>query len=445
MLKLSQVRKTQRVLSVDRAWRRPSSLRGTYMFRDLMENPRVCNTIVAAGFKPSLEKLASKLHSSGYAETTISFYGQAAVHFAYWIAKRHLNPSHIDEHYVASFLSRHLPTCRCPFGGVRQRITVRAALRHFVAILHSDPAISNNKRKLTAIDSEVKSFDDYLRTVSGLQEATRAYRRRYTREFLMEIFGHDCVNLSRLTLKQVIQYLLKRASHLKPQSAKVLASSLRSYFRFLRLHGKCEESLILAVPAPSSYKLASLPRVLTDREVRRLLAVFDRRTVAGRRDYAITRCLTDLGLRAEEVVRLRLEDIDWRKGTVRLVGSKSRRDDQLPLPNSLGAAIATYIRRGRLKTSQRQVFLRVRPPIERGITRRTVCNVVIRAAARVGMQSIITGTRILRHTVATRMLHHGASLKEVADVLRHRCLDTTKIYTKVDLPRLAIVAAPWPK
>jgi site-specific recombinase XerD len=408
-----------------------------------MKNPRVCNPIVAAGFKPSLEKLVTKLHSCGYAEPTISFYGQAAVHFAY--CRRHLNPSQIDEHQVASFLSRHLPTCRCPFGGVRQQLTVRAALRHFAAILHGDSAMSNHKRKLSAIDSEVRSFDDYLCTASGLQEATRIYRRRYIREFLLEFFDHDCVNLSRLTPKNVIQYLSKRAFRLKPQSAKVLASSLRSYFRFLRLRGKCEESLILAVPAPSSYKLASLPRVLTDGEVNRLLAVFDRRTASGRRDYAITRCLMDLGLRAEEVARLRLEDIDWRKGTLQLVGSKSRRDDQLPLPNSLAAAIATYIRRGRLKTSQRQVFLRVRPPIERGVTRRTVCNVIIRAAARAGMKSVITGTRILRHTAATRMLHHGASLKEVADVLRHRCLDTTKIYTKVDLPRLALVAVPWPE
>lgn len=447
MLKLSQIRKTQACgcpLLVY-AWHRPSSLRGIYVFGHLMKNPGVCEAIVAAGFKPSLEKLAAKLHSCGYGETTISFYGQAAVHFAYWIVKRHLNPSQINEHHVARFLSRHLPTCRCPFGGVRRQLIVRAALRHFAAILRGDAAISNNKRKLTAVDSEVKSFDDYLRTASGLQEATRTYRRRYIREFLLEIFDDDCVNLSGLTPKNVIHYLSERASRLKPQSAKVLASSLRSYFRFLRLRGKCEEALILAVPAPSSYKLASLPRVLTDREVSRLLAVFDRKTVAGLRDYAITRCLTDLGLRAEEVVRLRMEDIDWRKGTVQLVGSKSRRDDRLPLPNSLGAAIAAYIRRGRLKTSQRLVFLRARAPIEHGVTRSTVCNVIIRAATRAGMQSIITGPRILRHTAATRMLHHGASLKEVADVLRHRCLDTTKIYTKVDLPRLALVAVPWPE
>jgi site-specific recombinase XerD len=251
--------------------------------------------------------------------------------------------------------------------------------------------------------------------------------------------------MSRLAPKDVVGYLSKRAARLKPTSAKVLASSLRSYFRFLRLHGEGKEALAVAVPSPATQRLASLPRVLTDAEVRRLLAVFDRRTVAGRRDYAITRCLTNLGLRAEEVARLRLDDIDWRQGIVRVAGTKSRRDDQLPLTSLIGGAIAAYLRRGRPQTPERQVFLRVRPPLGQGVTCRTVCDVILRAAARAGLKSLVTGTRILRHTAATQMLRRGASLKEVADVLRHRSLDTTTIYTKVDLPRLAEVAAPWPE
>src|SRR5262249_29996557 len=160
-----------------------------------------------------------------------------------------------------------------------------------------------------------------------LQEATRTYRRRYAYEFLREFFPQGAVDLARLVPKDIVCYLSKRASQLKPASAKVLASSLRSYLRFLRLHGECEEALIRVVPAPASWRMTSLPTVLTDEEVAHLLAVFNRATTAGSRDYAIARCLTDLGLRAGEVARLRLEDIDWRKAIVRIVGSKSRRDD----------------------------------------------------------------------------------------------------------------------
>jgi site-specific recombinase XerD len=258
-------------------------------------------------------------------------------------------------------------------------------------------------------------------------------------------FGDDRVDRSRLTPKAVVQYLSKRAFRVTPGSAKVLASSLRSYFRFLQLSGACDEALVLAVPAPANWKLASLPNVLTDDQVSRLLAAFDHGTATGSRDYAITRCVIDLGLRANEVAGLQLDDIDWREATLRIASGKSRRGDTLPLSASIGKAIAAYLRRGRPKTPARQVFLRVRPPVGRGVTSRTVHNVIRYAAQRAGMGAIVTGTRILRHTAATRMLRHGASIKEIADVLRHRSLDTTAIYTKVDVARLATVAAPWPQ
>ena len=416
------------------------------MFEYRIKYPQVRQAIETAGFKPCLEALATKLHSQGYAAATLAFYDQAAVHFAYWVARRHLHPSQVSEAHLTNFLSRHLARCCCPLGGVRQDKTVRAALRHFDAVLSSAGfRVSNPNNKPDPLRFEIQRFDDYLRTVAGLQEATRTYRRRYAREFLQAFFADGAVEMSRLAPRDVVGYVARRAACLKPTSAKVLASSLRSYFRFLRLHGKCEEALALAVPAPATHRLASLPRILTDAQVRRLLAAFDRRTVAGRRDYAITQCFTNLGLRAEEVARLRLDDIDWRQGTLRIAGSKSRRDDQLSLRGSVCRAIAAYIRRGRPQTPTRQVFLRLYPPMGKGATPRTVRGVILRAAARAGLESLVTGNRILRHTAATQMLRRGASLKEVADVLRHRSLDTTTIYPKVDLPRLARVAAPWPE
>ena len=415
------------------------------MRAQIIERPQVCQQI-HAGFKAMVGELVARLYSRGYAETTVSFYEQGAVHFAFWLARQHIDPSRVKEGHIAGFLSRHISKCDCPFGGVRQHQTVRAGLAHFAAVLRDTGyLLAADAMKSNAVDVELQHFDDYLLNTVGLQEATRTYRRRYVREFLQEFFSGNDIDPSRLTPKNIVSYLSKRGSGLKAASTKVLASSLRSYFRFLRVHGRCEEALVLAVPAAASWRLASLPVTLTDEEVGRLLSVFDLGTDAGRRDYAITRCLVDLGLRAQEVARLRLEDVDWRKSTLRIVGAKSRRDDELPFTSAIGAAIATYIRRGRPKTASREVFLRLRPPVGQCMTRRTVCNLILRAAAQAEMESTITGTRILRHTAATRMLHHGASIKEIADVLRHRCLDTTAIYTKVDLPRLAAVALPWPK
>ncbi len=417
------------------------------MLEDLIQYPApVFQEIGAAGFTSVLEQFAATLRSGGYAGATISFYTQGAVHFGYWAARQHLGPSQIREEIISSFLLQHLSSCDCPFAGVRQHHTVRAALGIFGRVLgEALGQPSDGENQPTAIDLELRRFDDYMRMAAGLQEATRLYRRRYVREFLQEFFVGQAIDLFRLEPRDVMGYLSKQGPRLKPASTKVLATSLRSYFRFLRLQGRCEEALILAVPAPSSPRLAALPTVLTDEELERLLTAYDRRTVAGRRDYAIARCLIDLGLRTQEAARLRLDDIDWRKGTLRITGSKSRRDDEPPLTAQVGAAIAVYLRRGRPQTSSREVFLSIRPPVGQAMNRHTICNSILRAAARAGLAGIITGTRILRQTAATRMLRRGASLKEVADVLRHRSLDTTAIYTKIDLPRLATVALPWPE
>lgn len=410
-----------------------------------IQDPQVRHHIQAAGFERAIHQFEVHLRTLGYAASTIALYHGAAVHFALWVAKQQLDPSRVADHHVATFLSRHLTTCRCPLVPAQQAQTVRAALVHFATVLDTRGYRRPHREPLSAIALEVQRFDDYLRTTCGLQEATRVYRRRYLRAFLQAFFGHGRVDGSQLTPKDVVRYLSKRGARVTPGSAKVLASSLRSYFRFLRLRGLCDDGLILAVPAPANWRLASLPKVLTDDEVSRLLAAFDLSTATGRRDYAITRCVVDLGLRADDVARLDLDDIDWRNGTLRIAGGKSRRDDTLPLTAPMGRAIAAYLRRGRPRTSTRQVFLRVRPPVGRGVTTRTVRAVIRYAGSRAGLGAIVTGTRILRHTAATRMLRHGASIKAVADVLRHRSLDTAVIYTKVDVPRLATVAAPWPQ
>jgi len=398
---------------------------------------------IHTGWRAVVKELVIKLRSRGYADKTVSFYEEAAVHFSFWLARRRISPSQLKENHIADFLSRHIPKCACPVVGVRQHNTVRAGLVHFAAILRDAGYLVPAKASAESIDLEVQFFDDYMLKTVGLQDATRLYRRRYVGEFLHEFFPDGNVDPARLTPKSVVSYLSKRGSCMKAGSTKVLASSLRSYFRFLQLHGRCEESLSLAVPASASWRLASLPTVLTDEEAERLLLAFDLETAAGRRDYAITRCLVDLGLRAQEVARLRLDDVDWRKGILRIAGTKSRRDEELPLTGAIGAAMAAYIRRGRPKTTAREIFLLLRAPVGQCVTSRTIAGVIIRAAARAGLECI-TGTRILRHSTATRMLRHGASIKEIADVLRHKCLDTTAIYTKVDLPRLSAVALPWP-
>ena len=154
------------------------------------------------------------------------------------------------------------------------------------------------------------------------------------------------------------------------------------------------------------------------------------------------RCALDLGLRRGEIAGLSLDDIDWRAGTLRLRHTKGRREDSLPLPEATGRAIAEYLRLERPQTTSRAIFVRHAPPIGQPIGPDTVGKAIRQAYARAGLP--YTRAHLLRHTMASRLLASGSSLKEVADVLRHRSLDTTQIYAKLDSRNLSTVALPWP-
>jgi integrase/recombinase XerD len=144
------------------------------------------------------------------------------------------------------------------------------------------------------------------------------------------------------------------------------------------------------------------------------------------------------------VAAIQLDDLDWREGTLAIGRSKSRRIDVLPLPVPTGNAIVRYLRHGRPPSTSRALFLRHRAPFNTPITTELARGAVRRAYARCGLADRYTGTHVLRRTAAVRMRCAGATLKEIADVLRHRSLDTTTIYSKVDVPTLSAVAAPWP-
>jgi site-specific recombinase XerD len=196
-----------------------------------------------------------------------------------------------------------------------------------------------------------------------------------------------------------------------------------------------------AVPSSASWRLAGLPRALEPWQVQRLLGSCDRRTAAGRRDFAIMTVLARLGLRAGEVAGLELDDLDWRAGEI-VVRGKGRRSERLPLPADVGEAIAAYLRQGRPASAQgRAVFVRVKAP-HRALTTGGITQVVVSAGRRAGLGQI--HAHRLRHSAATAMLRAGSSLEEIGQVLRHRAPLTTAIYAKVDRDALRQIARPWP-
>jgi site-specific recombinase XerD len=292
----------------------------------------------------------------------------------------------------------------------------------------------------------ISEYDKHLQQAIGVSESTRHQYIHYVQRFLSEkftdVFQDKPTNLQP---SELIQYVIKQREHNNVPVLKSMLTALRSFLRYLQMKGLCEARLVNAVPSFPAWKLSRIPSHLTKEQLRKFLASFDRKSPTGRRDYAIALCLARLGLRRKEVTHIALDDIDWRSGILHITSSKSRRFSSLPLPEDVGKAIVNYLRSGRPPTEERRVFVCHRHRLGAPLQSAAIGTIIRRRFKRTGMKVPSRGTHILRHTVATHMVQQGVSIKEVADFLRHRSLDTTVIYTKVNLPMLLEVALPWPK
>jgi integrase/recombinase XerD len=394
---------------------------------------------------PSVDSYCAYLHRHGYSPSGAAAYLHAVGHFAHWLTDAHLAVRCLDESVVRRFLTAHLPTCRCPARCQRTVTTVQAALGHLLHVLRADGRVPARRvGRSPTIHDELARFADHLEHVCGLAEKTRASRRWWVAQFLADRFGRGPIAIDRLTRTDIADYLERGGTRYTPGSAGVRGCALRSYLRFRAArYGDRVEPLIAAIPTVACWRLASLPTSLTADEAARFLDAFDRRHGSGQCGYAMARCLLDLGLRASEVAGLQLDDLNWQDGTVRIGAGKARRADVLPLPVLTGRALVAYLRHARPSSTSRAVFVRDRAPRDAAITTEIVRHAMRRAFVRCGLGRY-TGTHVLRRTTATHMRLAGSSLKHIADVLRHRSLDTTTIYTKIDRPQLARVAAPWP-
>ncbi len=399
----------------------------------------------ASVLSPSAASYIASLQRHGYSAPIAGAYLHAVGHFAYWLTHEHLPLRRLDESVVRRFLTTHLPTCPCPGRCQRTVVVVQAALGHLLDVLRADGRLPARRvGRSLAMHDELERFTSYLAQVCGLAAKTRAGRRWWVGQFLADRFGRGPMAVDRLTVRDIADYLAGHGTRYTPGTAGVRGSALRSYLRFRGARcGDRVEALLAAIPTVASWRLASLPSHLTRNESDRFLEAFDRHDAIGQRGYAMARCLVDLGLRVSEVAALQLDDLHWQDGTVRVGAGKSRRVDVLPLPVLTGQALVAYLRQARPPSTSRAVFVRDRAPLDAPITTEIVRYAMRRAFARCGLTHY-TGTHVLRRTMATQMRQAGASLKHIADVLRHRSLDTTLIYTKVDRPQLATVAAPWP-
>lgn len=391
---------------------------------------------IAELVQPFWERLVERRYSS----KVVRSYTYCLAHFARWARRRPCGAIASVER-AELFLDGHLARCSCPPEVSRDWRHHHAALVHLRALLHEQGILVAEPRK-DVVDEELRHYDDYMRQGRGLAATTRALRLRTLRPLIERRVNADRTDLSPLAADHLRQFFTETLQRWSAASAGTLAGALRSYVRYRATRGDAVSHLLSAIARPPNWRLAPLPRTLTAAETAQLLSAFGPGVASARRGYAMVRCLVDLGLRSSEVVGLSLDDIDWNGGTVRLCRNKSRRADLLPLPHITGSAIVDYLQHDRPSCTGRHLFVRGYAPVGQPISAATVRHVVREACERCGLPPV--RAHALRHSLAERLLDHGGTLKEVADILRHRELNTSMIYAKVNTSNLAAVAMPWP-
>jgi len=264
---------------------------------------------------------------------------------------------------------------------------------------------------------------------------------QFARRFLAErVCAGDPCGVLGITAGEVNALLVRECARVSSGSVGCFTYRLRSLLRYLALRGFADPGLAPAVPRVARWRDATIPQFPTRPQIDRLLASCDRKNVTGARDYVVLLLLARLGLRAVEVSRLRLDDLDWRAGLI-IVDGKAHQRERLPLPGDVGEAIVEHLRHRGRQRGQRHVFVTVHAPI-RPLEPSGVRTIVRNACRRAGMERV--PAHRLRHALASDLLREGASMTDIGQVLRHKHLESTAIYAKVDLQRLRLAASPWP-
>lgn len=392
--------------------------------------------VVRGPLRPYAAGYITELARVGYAATGATLQLRLLANLSRWLEAERLAPEQLSPEEVDRFLAARRAAGHTRYTSER---AVRPILDHLrgLGIVPDAPCPG----PADAIAGLLARYRRHLTIERSLASTTIDGYEHVLRPFLASRARPDGLALADLTAADVTAFVAGRCPRMAHGSARLTLTALRSLLRFLHLGGVLSRSLVAAVPRVAAWRLAALPRALTSGEVERLLAAPDPRRATGRRDLAILVLLARLGLRAGEVARLALDDIDWRAGEL-VVHGKGDRVERLPLPADVGEAIVAYLRAGRPASAlDRAVFIRARAP-HHALTSGGVTQVVASAGARAGLGTV--HAHRLRHTAATGMLRAGGSLAEVGQVLRHRRALTTAIYAKVDTVALRGLARPWP-
>ena len=387
------------------------------------------------------------LEERRYASSTISRFETLCRHFIVWLALSDIPLAAADERIRNRFLA-HDCTCvhpgfldnrPCRFAGSDISGTMLRLLAAFLVERAVIPA-PRAPQPQAAHGEHLDAFLHWLRQHRGLRDKSIEQYGKRIRTLLPDL-GDDPGALGAARVRNTILNRLETASRGQVAGE---ASAFRMYLRFLGSNGLCRPELVHAIPTIPRLRRESLPGHVGQNDIERMIATCDVTTPIGMRDRAVLLLLARLALRAGDVSGLGLDDIDWDRAVIRVSG-KSRREAELPLPQDVGDALQHYILKARPRTDERAVFLRSRAPVRPLLCNSISNSIVSRAIERAGIQGVRpASSHLFRHSAATNLLRDGAPLEAIGALLRHRSLDVTAIYARVDVRMLHELVQPWP-
>jgi len=415
------------------------------MLTTFFVRPSVLARLESGPAGPYLPAFASQLQQQRYAPDTIRQYLRSVDAFGRWLHAQGVLLTELEDHHLTRYLAHvgRRPLRARAQGGSPH---AAAALPPFLTVLRSHGVLTLPcvLLALTPAEQWLHRFSAHLRDLRGLAPLTCQGYLFFVRRFLTASGRTQAPDWLPLQAEELSEFVRREAAGRRGGGRKRPGTALRAFVRFLVTHGEAPAGLEAVILTPREWAHANVPPHFSQGEIVQMLAAANNGSAIGRRNHAILLLLARLGLRAQEVGQLRLEDIGWMEGRLLIRSTKSHRVRELPLPQEVGVALVTYLQHGRLQSPSRAVFLQHRAPFGSLQSSSTIAKIVRWALAQAELETRASGAHALRHTAASHLIQRGVSFKTVADILGHQSLQTTAIYAKLDLPALAAVALPWP-
>ena len=375
------------------------------------------------------DSFLTELGSLGYAAKTIGDYQRAIDEFCLQVEARGLNALEIGTGLAA----KH-----------ERKEYIKRFVAHLIDAGVMPPPSPAAPPARGPHDELICGYGDWLRYQRGLSPKTISIRQGVLKNFLTFRFGTERHELNAIAHDDIVAFLDSPEATTGRTGLDYKATGLRSVFGFLFATGRIRSDLSLSVPRIAKPRSGALTRHLEPADIRRLVDAVRSDDGIGRRNHAMLLVMARLGLRAQEVIAIRLEDIDWRAGEM-LVRGKGGQHDRMPIPVDVGEAIAAHLQDGRVG-SARHLFVTAKAPCRPFTSSQAIRRVLRQAFAQAGLKPPNGEARshLLRHSLAVDMLGKGASLDEVGDVLRHRSRRTTTVHARYDVEALRPLARAWP-